>query len=56
MSWLGNLNYYVLQWFFIRLAKEVDEKTDETIRWTILWGVVPLSGWDSRPYKWVCRK
>jgi hypothetical protein len=45
MSKLGKLNFYVLQWFFIRLAKVSVE--GNTVGWTVLKGVVPLTGWKS---------
>lgn len=51
-SWLGYLNFLILQWFFIRLAKVVDTKTQKTIRYTWLIGIVPLTGWWNK-YKYV---
>jgi len=42
---LGFLNYFILQWFFIRLGKEVDIETSKIIRWRILKWIVPLTGW-----------
>ena len=51
MSWLGYLNFLILQWFFIRLAK-VNDVEGQFVRWTVLRGVVPLTGWWS-PYRWM---
>ena len=34
-SWLGALNFLVLQWFCIRLAYFVDEETQKIIKWGI---------------------
>lgn len=60
MSFLGFLNYFILQWFFIRLAiVQWDvEAVEGTKQWTlcrfkILKGIVPLSGWNGRPYKYL---
>jgi len=53
MSWLGCLNFIVLQWFFVRLAKVVDDD-GRTVRFTWLRKVVPLTGWWS-DYSYVGR-
>ena len=45
MSWLGVLNFLVLQWFFVRLAGVRDAKTGKQIGWKWLKGIVPLTGW-----------
>ncbi len=64
MSWLGILNFFVLQWFGARLARvysvQVDFGTmravgDSTpIGWRLLRWVWPLTGWWS-PYRWIAR-
>lgn len=41
MSWLGLLNFCVLQWFFVRLAGVRGGPR----RWVWMFGVVPLTGW-----------
>jgi hypothetical protein len=41
---LGLLNFLVLQWFFVRLQETTTLK-GEHIRWDLLKGVVPLTGW-----------
>lgn len=46
MSWFGRLNYWFLQWFFLRLAKVVDCDTDKVVGLTMLVGVIPLTGWE----------
>ena len=43
MTWLGKLNYLVLQWFWVRLAKAYDDGED--VGWKLLIGVVPMTGW-----------
>lgn len=48
MTWLRFVNYYILQWFCIRLAKVVD--TDgphkgKITGWQILYPIHPISGW-----------
>lgn len=48
---LGLLNFLVLQWFFVRLAKVCDDE-GRTLSWTWLKGIVPLTGWWSR-YRFV---
>ena len=43
-SWFGNLNYWFLQFFFIRLQKVIyDEK--ETVSWELIGFILPLTGW-----------
>ena len=50
MSPLYLFNYIVLQWFFVRLAKVVEE--DGSVSgWTIIF-VWPLSGFHGRPYRY----
>jgi len=53
MSILGFLNYFILQWFFIRLAKIIDDKTGKIIKWTILKWPYPLSGWGKKSYRYI---
>ena len=51
MTWLKALNVFILQWFFIRLAKivatDVIENKSTIVGWTILKWIVPLTGWRS---------
>lgn len=47
---LGFINYFILQWFFVRLTKVAKNAED---RRPLSWGVIfvrPLSGWKG-PYK-----
>lgn len=60
MTFLYLINYYILQWFFIRLAvvqwdvESVVGNNKFTLkRFKILTGVYPLSGWDGIPYRYV---
>lgn len=55
MSCLKALNVFVLQWFFIRLAKVVDDDTGLRVGWTIIKWVWPLTGW-STPFKFLGKK
>lgn len=48
------INFLLLQWFFIRLARIVDIKTNKIIGYNILGIVLPLTGWWSR-YIWIYR-
>lgn len=54
MSRLASWNYYVLQWFFIRLARTgFDSKYTFTFQqdgWAIIGPVLPMTGWDNMPY------
>lgn len=43
-TWLGHLNWWLLQWFFIRLAAVIDDDTGHRIGWTIIVRK-PLAGW-----------
>ena len=43
ISWIGLLNFLVLQWFFIRFAKVLED--GEMIGFLILRWIVPLTGW-----------
>jgi len=49
MTPLHILNFFILQWFFIRLAKVVDDD-GKTLAWVWL-RVYPLTGYWGRPYK-----
>ena len=51
-TWLFYLNYLILQWFFIRLARKIDKNTGNQIGWTVLKFVVPMSGWNT-DYKFI---
>ena len=51
MSKLGKLNYYLLQWFFVRLAKTVDE-SGTIIKWGFITKVIPMTGWKT-PYRYL---
>ena len=50
-SMLYLLNFVFLQWFFVRLARVVDDG-GITVDWTLLTRVWPLTGWWS-PYRYV---
>jgi hypothetical protein len=52
MSWwypfrsrLGLLNFLLLQWFFIRLQQVLEDDAKTHLRWELLTGPVPLTGW-----------
>jgi hypothetical protein len=51
-SWVGYLNFFLLQWFFVRLARvhEVHQNTKNIYMlkdqgWKFLRWIVPLTGW-----------
>jgi hypothetical protein len=51
MTLLKFINYFILQWFFIRLCKEVNNEGLIT-NWGIMTKVYPLSGWNNS-YKFI---
>lgn len=53
ITWLYILNFIVLQWFGVRLARCLDESGKQT-GWLVLRYVWPLTGWWS-PYRWIAR-
>lgn len=44
-TWLGATNYFVLQWFFVRLAKVVDNDTHKIVGWRLIF-CRPMTGWN----------
>lgn len=44
-TWVGWLNIFILQWFFVRLQGAIEE--DGKTQWQIIIPVVPLTGWFS---------
>jgi len=47
MTWLKMVNVFIFQWFFIRLAKIIDDESNKIIAWSIVRWIVPGSGWRS---------
>ena len=43
MTPLGRLNYFILQWFWIRLVKRYDD--GDGVGWSVMIGVAPMTGW-----------
>jgi hypothetical protein len=52
MSWLKFLNMFILQWFFIRLARIVNDNGD-TEGFTVIKWIVPGTGWVFMDYLYV---
>lgn len=46
MTRLKALNIFVLQWFFVRLARIIDDDMKQ-VGWGLLGPVLPLTGWRS---------
>ena len=46
-SWLGALNFLVLQWLFIRLQETVDDNGAHE-KWNVIGFIVPVTGWWNR--------
>lgn len=44
MTWLGFANIFLFQWFFIRLAKHIDDQGNIKY-WSFIRWVVPCTGW-----------
>jgi len=57
LTWVGYLNMFVLQWFFIRLAYHVEIDDPEQLKFDffIIKWVVPMTGWWGE-YIWVLKK
>ena len=49
---LGWFNYYIIQWFFIRIIRKYDDDDGNYIGMGILKWVCPLTGWNS-DYKYL---
>ena len=56
MTWLYFLNYYIFQWLFIRLIRieHINDFTGKVfmIKYSLLFGVYPLTGWGDETYKY----
>lgn len=53
LTWLGALNFVVLQWFGVRLVRVSAD--GRTIGWRVWRWIVPLTGWWS-DYRWLARR
>jgi len=57
MKLLGFVNFWILQWFFVRIAFVYNKKDDsenpelEYSHWYLMRGVYPITGWFGIPYK-----
>jgi hypothetical protein len=54
ITWLLVLNFLLLQWLGLRLARVTDNVTGTRVGWTVLRWTWPLTGWWS-PYRWIVR-
>jgi hypothetical protein len=57
MTPLKMLNYFILQWFFIRLTKCTVQNDEGKINswYSIMYFVLPLSGWGS-DFKYIWKR
>ena len=55
LSWLGLLNFIILQWFFIRLAIMREMGTHRFVRFKIKKWIVSLSGWNNN-YRYIVKR
>lgn len=52
--WLGWLNFWILQWFFVRLALQTNNARGDTWeRWCLMTCVIPLTGWTPIRYRFI---
>lgn len=52
LSWLGWVNFYILQWFFLRLALMADTNNSNKIcKIGFVYGCLPFTGWSFLPFK-----
>lgn len=54
ITWLYLLNRCFLQWFFVRLARIIDE-SGKQVGWKLLTGIVPETGWSDDYRYWPAR-
>ena len=52
MTKLEFVNKFLLQWFFIRLAKISYVANNEIVGWRLLYFIIPLTGWSCK-YKYI---
>ena len=45
MSKLHALNFFIVQWFFIRICRVINDSTGKQEYWGILYPATPLTGW-----------
>jgi hypothetical protein len=57
LSWLGKLNFFIIQWFFIRIGKIGNNVNGKFIQtgWTLVKYPYPLTGWWN-DYKYLYKK
>lgn len=52
---LGFLNFFVLQWFFVRIAGVHKKTDDKFIGYVLLRWPVPLTGWFGGKFRYIKR-
>lgn len=55
MTLLYVINWYILQWFWMRIYREIDLTTSKTKAYGVIGFIVPLTGWKTDyiyKYKW----
>jgi len=49
MTKLKFINLFFIQWFFIRIARNIDQRKGYYFQWfTVIGPIVPLTGWINR--------
>lgn len=47
MSKLKAINIFIVQWFFFRITRVIDDNDIQT-HWGIIFPIIPLTGWRSK--------
>ncbi len=51
-SWLGVVNFLIIQWFFVRLEGVSDSKESTEMELGIRGWIMPLTGWWNKYWQW----
>lgn len=43
LTWVGMLNFFILQWLFVRLGREI--KNGKSKNFKLMFFILPLTGW-----------
>jgi len=45
LTLIGYLNFIIIQWFFVRIAKVYETKDSASFKFKIMKNIKPLTGW-----------
>lgn len=56
-TWLWYFNFYLLQWFFIRLVRVTDVNTKKIKGFNVIGFILPMTGWTGwrSPYAYLVK-